>query len=449
MALSYPDILPGIFAAGATNHEEIPDTDADEGRMAWDVGFPAETSQPIASGGVPPRRLDMNGLGNRLSQHIMWQQSGGLYNWDASLDYPLGAHILRNGIEYIAIAANGPSTNNAIDPSTDVNFTRWKPFARSLVDIIYPIGSIYMSVNAVNPATLFGGIWQAIRGRFLLAAGGNYALGSTGGSASKQLSINEMPAHNHTVTIQNGGAGTYTQNTTQAGSHNHAISITAGAQQAGAHAHNVSVAAKTATGTTGSTSIAHSHTTTFPKTTFNNAAISAGAHTHNRGTMNITGSFGGAGLLDHRAINEKAQSGALYVENHENASFRDPNVEGGTSVEIAFDASRAWTGSTSSNGAHTHNVTIPKTAVDCGTAGGSHTHSISITCPGQTVTSTNAGAHTHNIVGNTQNIGNHTHGVTISIPAHTHSATVQNRGGSTSFSIMPPYLAVNVWQRTA
>ena len=31
----------------------------------------------------------------------------------------------------------------------------------SLLDIIYPIGSIYMSVKSTNPGTLFGGTWTA------------------------------------------------------------------------------------------------------------------------------------------------------------------------------------------------------------------------------------------------------------------------------------------------
>ena len=40
-----------------------------------------------------------------------------------------------------------------------------------IVNIIYPIGSIYISVNAVNPKELFGGEWTQIKDRFLLGAG--------------------------------------------------------------------------------------------------------------------------------------------------------------------------------------------------------------------------------------------------------------------------------------
>ena len=66
------------------------------------------------------------------------------------------------------------------------------------VDQIYPIGSIYMSVNNVNSSALFGGTWEQIKDRFLLSAGDTYSAGSTGGEATHTLTVDEMPSHRHT-----------------------------------------------------------------------------------------------------------------------------------------------------------------------------------------------------------------------------------------------------------
>lgn len=64
-----------------------------------------------------------------------------------------------------------------------------------VVNLIYPVGSIYMSVTNTSPASLFGGTWVQLKDRFLLGAGDTYSNGNTGGGAS----------HTHTL-----GAG-YTQ----------------------------------------------------------------------------------------------------------------------------------------------------------------------------------------------------------------------------------------------
>lgn len=63
----------------------------------------------------------------------------------------------------------------------------------------YPVGAIYMSVTEANPAALFGGTWERIGGRFLLGADSTYAAGSTGGEASRTLTVEEMPRHNHEI----------------------------------------------------------------------------------------------------------------------------------------------------------------------------------------------------------------------------------------------------------
>ena len=63
----------------------------------------------------------------------------------------------------------------------------------------YPVGSIYMSVNDIDPGRLFGGTWERIEDRFLLSAGGTYSVGSEGGEAKHALTVNEMPTHTHDI----------------------------------------------------------------------------------------------------------------------------------------------------------------------------------------------------------------------------------------------------------
>lgn len=84
----------------------------------------------------------------------------------------------------------------------------------------YPVGSIYLSVNDTNPATLFGGTWERIsQGRFLLGAGANVAnttdywgaypagkenfpAGEMGGEVEHTLTVAEMPSHTHTERLE-------------------------------------------------------------------------------------------------------------------------------------------------------------------------------------------------------------------------------------------------------
>ncbi len=64
-------------------------------------------------------------------------------------------------------------------------------------DSIYPVGSIYMSVSATNPSTLFGGTWTQLKDRFLLGAGDTYSNNTTGGESTHTLTTDEIPSHSH------------------------------------------------------------------------------------------------------------------------------------------------------------------------------------------------------------------------------------------------------------
>ena len=77
---------------------------------------------------------------------------------------------------------------------------------RTILDAVYPIGSIYMSVNNANPGAFLGGTWEAIEGCFLLGQSPDYEAGTTGGEAEHTLTTNEIPKHNHSfrINIQHG-----------------------------------------------------------------------------------------------------------------------------------------------------------------------------------------------------------------------------------------------------
>lgn len=170
-------------------------------------------------------------------------------------------HILKmksdgTGLEWGPIGVGGGLFDADYDPDTG-EITLWADFASTVtfsyaeltsiltigddsdqqfLDKVYPVGSIYMSVNSTSPATLFGGTWQRIEDTFLLAAGSTYSAGSTGGEAEHTLTVDELPSHYHQFTMRTGastgnyyGQPPYTNN---AGSTNSANTTAIGGGQA-------------------------------------------------------------------------------------------------------------------------------------------------------------------------------------------------------------------------
>lgn len=67
------------------------------------------------------------------------------------------------------------------------------------IDLIYPVGAIYLSTSAINPSELFGGEWEALEDRFLVGVGSKYAIGQIGGEETHTLTVAEIPSHTHSV----------------------------------------------------------------------------------------------------------------------------------------------------------------------------------------------------------------------------------------------------------
>ena len=95
------------------------------------------------------------------------------------------------------------SGNVVVGGDIDISGTLGGDFKSSIVDLIYPVGAVYISVSSTSPATLFSGTsWSTFAaGRCLVGLdtgdGSFNQVEETGGSKTHTLSINEIPAHTH------------------------------------------------------------------------------------------------------------------------------------------------------------------------------------------------------------------------------------------------------------
>lgn len=156
---------------------------------------------------------------------------------------------------------------------------------KNVWELIYPVGSIYMSIEATSPEDLFGGTWERIaQGRCLIGEGsltdyqdglyGNttttYNAGSQGGTRYSVLSINQVPAHTHTASTNSTGSHShsyvYPQKTNgfpdggndTGGSYGYwRYTTTASTGSGGSHSHTVTVS--NAGGYNSTTTLGHSN----------------------------------------------------------------------------------------------------------------------------------------------------------------------------------------------
>lgn len=91
------------------------------------------------------------------------------------------------------------------------------PLEDKLLDLVYPVGAVYISVANTEPSALLGGTWTAIQtGRMLISEDGgtNYTAGDTGGSTD---AIAVAHTHDYSSTSGNGGAHDHTLRGNRAG----------------------------------------------------------------------------------------------------------------------------------------------------------------------------------------------------------------------------------------
>lgn len=78
----------------------------------------------------------------------------------------------------------------------------------NLLDIIYPVGSIYFSTSSTSPASSVGGTWTQIENCLLAASGDIYNVAGRF-DGSNIITTLEIPDHQHEVVAWNPASATY------------------------------------------------------------------------------------------------------------------------------------------------------------------------------------------------------------------------------------------------
>lgn len=153
--------------------------------------------------------------GGSIGQYLSASGDGKAPKWK-----DLALPIVGNGT--LTIQKNGTSIGTfSANTSSNQSINIEVPTNQNIVDLIYPIGSIYLTLNQTNPAILFGGEWEQIKDKFLIGVGDSHNLGNNYGSNTKNLShthavqdhiltIAEIPEHTHKTGIQGHNSFDYT-----------------------------------------------------------------------------------------------------------------------------------------------------------------------------------------------------------------------------------------------
>lgn len=113
--------------------------------------------------------------------------------------------------------------------------------------------------------------WQKIEGKFLLSSSSDYKLNNSGGNSTVTLTINELPAHTHSIS----SSGNHTHTTNSTGSHSHTFTRPRGDQDYNNGSGNTWWGGTNGITVTTNSTGNHSH-----------SIASSGAHTH---TANSSG----------------------------------------------------------------------------------------------------------------------------------------------------------------
>lgn len=172
-SLDLPQILYQPFAATGDKNTILnsPSTE-DPQRANLQTGFPSITQIPIDNGGIPPERMDFNGLGYLLSSFYFFTQCGGVYTFNQDVSnaiggYPLGAVLYytdSDGTMYKVRSLLENNTYNFVSDPSYIDGEHWDYVSENSLGKVYPVGSIYIGTQPTCPmaSLIAGSQWELV-----------------------------------------------------------------------------------------------------------------------------------------------------------------------------------------------------------------------------------------------------------------------------------------------
>lgn len=162
------------------------------------AGFLPITSEPLDDGGLAPERTDFNGMFYLSTDQRVFLQNGGFITYDDNVasaigGYPKGAvlgYLDSNNYyhDVVSLVDNNQNTNFNNDP-TWIDNEHWaygQPSTLSVLTLIYPVGSIFLSTTSTCPLAAFFGTWQLMGSSIITSV--SASAGSTS-STSASVSV--------------------------------------------------------------------------------------------------------------------------------------------------------------------------------------------------------------------------------------------------------------------
>lgn len=203
---------PGVYGTLPASKGGTGQTSLQAARNAMGLGN-TSGALPVANGGTGATTR-ASALGNLLragevTGNFNNYTAPGIYSVNEAHDisnYPTAGgkacykwgilQVIQGGSSDNIVQIYWPDSTGAQPYFRVTGWSGWRAWTRLATHSeIYPVGAVYISYVSTSPASLFGGTWTPITGRFPYFNAGT----STGGSNSYTLTISQMPSHSHNI----------------------------------------------------------------------------------------------------------------------------------------------------------------------------------------------------------------------------------------------------------